>query len=41
MKQRNLAQQEIVETMPETTQQSISLIHATITTPRNKIAAFP
>ena len=32
---------EIVETMPATTQQSISPIHPTLTTPRNKNTAFP
>ena len=31
----------IVETMPATTQQSISPIHPTLTTPRNKNSAFP
>ena len=31
---------EIVETMPTTTQQSISPIHPTLTTPKNKNTAF-
>ena len=49
---RNLTQQdiqtpshfvneEIVERMPATTQQNISPIHPTLTTPRNKNTAFP
>ena len=33
--------EELVETMPTTTQQSFSPIHPTITTPQNKNTAFP
>ena len=33
--------EEIVETMPTTTQQSISPIHSTLTTPKNNSTAFP
>ena len=49
---RNLTQQdiqlpshfpdeEIIETMPATTHQSISPIHSTFTTPKKKTTAFP
>ena len=37
----NQENEEIVETMPTTTQQRISPIHLTLTTPKIKNAAFP
>ena len=33
--------EETVETMPKTTKQSISPIHPTLTTPKNKNTVFP